>query len=196
MFSQSLKRKIVGIALGLIILMVATSILSFLMARKVSYLLDELTNKYIPAYGHLARTDIRSLERALALRQMVIAKMQTPTDDAGYSERLRVFQNKGPEIDQEAQAARKLIGSIINDVNTPSDNVELTRIDSRIEGAVTDLRRHMDEEGAQLLGQLEASPPLLAVDQTNVGISKIIDEVQWLPPDPNDRSKVIEPEPD
>ena len=196
MFSQSLKRKIVGIALGLIVLMVATSILSFLMARKVGYLLDELTNKYIPAYGHLARTNVRSLERALALRRMVIAKMQTPADDGGYAERLQIFKNKGPEIDQEAQAARKLIASIIDDVNTPSDNVELTRIDSRIEGAVTDLRRHMDEEGAQLLGQLEASPPLLAVDQTNVGISKIIDEVQWLPPDPNDRSKVIEPEPD
>jgi len=36
----------------------------------------------------------------------------------------------------------------------------------------------------------------VSVDQTNVGINKIIHEVQWLPPDPNDRSKVIEPEPD
>ena len=36
----------------------------------------------------------------------------------------------------------------------------------------------------------------VSVDQTNVGIGKIIHEVQWLPPDPNDRSKVIEPEPD
>jgi hypothetical protein len=77
MFSQSIRRKIVGIALGLVVLMVATSILSMLMASRAGHLLDELTNKFVPAYGDLARANVRSLERALALRQMVIAKMQT-----------------------------------------------------------------------------------------------------------------------
>ena len=48
MFSQSIRRKIVGIALGLVILMIGTSILSTLMANRVSHLLDELTNKYCP----------------------------------------------------------------------------------------------------------------------------------------------------
>src|SRR5215831_13037961 len=62
MFWQSIKRKIVSIALGLIILMVITSVLSIIMANKVDYLLNELTTKYIAAYGHLARTNIRSLE--------------------------------------------------------------------------------------------------------------------------------------
>src|SRR5262249_61391147 len=53
MFRRSIRRKIVGIALGLVVLMVATSILSTIMAGKVGHLLDELSNKYIPAYGHL-----------------------------------------------------------------------------------------------------------------------------------------------
>jgi hypothetical protein len=57
MFSQSIRRKIVGIALGLVVLMIATSILSTLMANRVGHLLDELTNKYVPAYGDLARHD-------------------------------------------------------------------------------------------------------------------------------------------
>ena len=48
MFSQSIRRKIVGIALGLVVLMIATSILSTLMANRVGHLLDELTNKYVP----------------------------------------------------------------------------------------------------------------------------------------------------
>jgi hypothetical protein len=109
LFNQSIKRKIVGIALGLVILMVVTSIVSLVMANRVGSLLDELTNKYINAYGHLARTNVLSLERALALRRMVISKMQTPPDDAGYAERLQVYQNIGSEIDREAQAARKLI---------------------------------------------------------------------------------------
>jgi hypothetical protein len=84
MFSQSIRRKIIGIALGLVVLMVATSVLSMLMASRVGHLLDELTNKYVPAYRDLARANVRSLERALALRQMVIAKMQTPPDDAAF----------------------------------------------------------------------------------------------------------------
>ena len=37
MFSQSIRRKIVGIALGLVVLMIATSILSTLMANRVGH---------------------------------------------------------------------------------------------------------------------------------------------------------------
>jgi class 3 adenylate cyclase len=156
MFKKSIKRKIVGIALGLVILMVATSILSMLMAGTVGRLLDELTNKYIPAYGDLARADVRSLERAAALRRMVIAKMENPPDDAGYAAQLRLYQEKGPQVEQEAETARKLIGSIIDDVRTPSDDVALAHLDSRIEDAVSSLRRHLNEENTQILAQLDA----------------------------------------
>ena len=103
--------------------------------------LDELTNKYIAAYGDLARANVRSLEPALALRQMVLAKMQMPPDDVAYAERQRIFQSKDAEVDKEANAARKLIASIIGDTSSPSGNVALARIDSRIEAAVTDIRR-------------------------------------------------------
>src|SRR5215468_5419513 len=105
MFRRSIRRKIVGIAVGLVILMVATSALSMMMASRVGHLLDELTNRYIPAYGHLARANIRSLERALALRRMVIMKMQVPPDEAGYKVRLETFLAKDGEIEQETAAA-------------------------------------------------------------------------------------------
>jgi class 3 adenylate cyclase len=156
MFSQSIRRKIVGIALGLVVLMIATSILSTLMANRVGHLLDELTNKYVPAYGELVRSHVRSLERALALRQMVIAKMQTPPDDAAFAQRLQIYRTKDAEVTEEAEAARKLIGSIIEDTSTPSDNVALALIDGRIEAAVTDVRRLMNEENSRLISQLEA----------------------------------------
>ena len=64
-------------------------------------LLDELTNKYIPAYGDLARVDIRSLERALTLRRMIIAKMQTPPDEASAAAHLKAFEEKGPEVQRD-----------------------------------------------------------------------------------------------
>jgi hypothetical protein len=36
----------------------------------------------------------------------------------------------------------------------------------------------------------------MTVDQTNLSATKIIHEVRWLPPDPNDKSIEIQPEPD
>jgi hypothetical protein len=40
--------------------------------------------------------------------------------------------------------------------------------------------------------------PSVAIDATTreLSLKKIIHEVRWLPPDPNDRSTVTEPEPD
>src|SRR5215475_8842125 len=107
MFRKSIKQKIVGIAAGLIVLAVITSGLSMIMAARVGHLLDELSHRYVPAYGNLARADIRSLERALALRQMVIAKMESTPDEASYAAHLKTFQSLDPEVDREAQAARK-----------------------------------------------------------------------------------------
>jgi class 3 adenylate cyclase len=156
MLRPSIRRRILGIALGLIVLMAITSVLSTVMTRKIAHQLDELTTKYVEAYGHLARMNIRSMEQALALRRMVIAKMQSPPDDAGFADRQKIYETKGQEIDQEAQAARALINAIIEDVSTDSDNARLGRIDDRIETVDNDLRRYLSEESKRMLPLLEA----------------------------------------
>lgn len=155
-FNQSIRRKIVGIALGLIVLMLVTSILSMVMSSQVGVLLDELTNRYIPAYSHLARANIRSLERALALRRMVMTRMEAPSDEEAYAARLREFEESDRRIEEEAEAARKLINAIIDDPRTYSDNAALGRIDIRIDTAVTELRRDLNESHAKLLKQVDA----------------------------------------
>jgi len=170
--------------MGLVILMVATSVLSMVMASEVGHLLDELSNKYIPAYGHLARANIRSLERSLAMRRMVIAKMQNPPDEASFTERLQIYQQTQNKVEEEADAARKLIASIIDDVSTPSDNVALTRIDTNIDNAVNELHRHLDRENAQLMSQLEAKDfvearnTLTRTDQARDEFNQRIDQIR------------------
>ena len=156
MFRKSIKQKIVGIAAGLIVLAVITSSLSMIMAARVGHLLDELTNRYVPAYGDLVRANVRSLERGLKVRQMIIAKMESPPDQASYAADLKAFQSINPEIDREAQAARKHIAAIIDDPSTPSDNAALGRLDDRIDTAVNELRERLDERDAILLKQLDA----------------------------------------
>lgn len=155
-FNQSIRRKIVGIALGLIVLMLVTSILSMVMSSQVGVLLDELTNRYIPAYGNLARANIRSLERSVALRRMVMMKMQEASDEEAYAARLKEFEEADRRIEEETSGARKLINAIIDDPRTPSDNAALARIEARIETSVAELRRDMNEDHARLLKQVDA----------------------------------------
>jgi hypothetical protein len=59
--------------------MAITAILSLIWVRLVEHRIQDLANSYIPAHGHLARTNIRSLERALAMRCVLIEKIQIPS---------------------------------------------------------------------------------------------------------------------
>src|SRR5882757_275718 len=152
----TIRKRILGIALGLIFLMAITSALSTVMTRKIAHQLDELSSKYVEAYGHLARMNVRSLEQSLALQRMVIVKMQSPPDNAGFADRQKIYEAKGLEIEQEAQAARTLINAIIEDTSTESDNARLGRIDDRIEHVNGDLRRYLGAEYKRLLPLLEA----------------------------------------
>jgi adenylate cyclase len=156
MIKQSIKRRIVSIAVGLVFLMMATSLLSMVMVGRVGHLLDELTERYIPTNASLTRISILSLERALALRRMVIAKIQEPPDESGFKARKDSYEAKSAEVEREAQEAHRFINAIINDKSTPSDNAALARIDSRIDSLLTDARRYLREASAELVSQLEA----------------------------------------
>lgn len=156
MLRPTIRKRILGIALGLIFLMAATSALSVVMTRKIAHQLDELSSKYIEAYGHLARMNVRSLEQALALRRMVLARTQSPPDEAAFAARQKVYEAKGEDVEEEARAARALINAIIDDDSTSSDSARLGRIDEQIQNVVTDLRRYLGEEHKRLLTVLNA----------------------------------------
>ncbi len=184
MIKRSIRRRIVAIAVGLIVLMVATSVLSMVMVGRVGHLLDELTARYIPANAHLTRANIMSLERALALRRMVIAKMQEPPDETGYKFQKQLYDAKDAEVDSDAQAARKLINEIIDDTSTPSDNAALARIDSRIDSLMSESRQHLEQESEDLLSELDAREfsavrrSLARVDSLRDQLSEKIDAVR------------------
>ena len=156
MMRSSIRRQILGIAVGLIILMVIVSALSTAMTRKVAHQLDELTTKYVEANNHLARMQTQSLGRSLELRRMVIAKTQSPPDEAGFAERKQRYEAAGVAIEQEAGAVHGLINAIIDDLTTDSDNAALGRIDSRIEDTNKDILHYLDEEHDRLFPLLEA----------------------------------------
>ncbi len=156
MLRPTIRKRILGIAIGLIFLMAITSALSTVMTRRIAHQLDELSGKYVEAYGHLARMNVRSLEQALAARRMMIGKMQSPPDEPFVAEQRKIYEAKGQELDREAQQARALINAIIDDPSTASDNAQLGRIDDRVERVISDLHRFLGEEYQRLLMLLEA----------------------------------------
>jgi len=72
MIRLSIRRKIMGIAVALIVLMAITSVMTVVLVMQVGTRIEELTYSYMPAYGDLARANIRSLERALAIRRIIV----------------------------------------------------------------------------------------------------------------------------
>jgi adenylate cyclase len=176
MIRASIRKKIMGVAVTLIILMVVTAILSMAFVVHVGNRLDNIANGFIPAYGHLARTNIRSLERALALRRMVIERITSPSSDAALAEIRLVFEAKGAEMEQEAQAARNVINGLIEKGGTIIEAPALARIESRIEAAMDILRRHLNVEIAQLLAQLDTGN-VKAIDASLDRVDVLRDEL-------------------
>src|SRR6185503_18316434 len=143
MIRLSIRRKIMGIAIALIVLMTITAILSMAWVIEVGARLQELTNGYIPAYGSLARTNIRSLERSLALRRSVIEEIQSPSSDKIVDIR-KEFDAKGIEVEREAQAARALIHDLTEKGETFGNATALARLETRIDSAMADTRRELN----------------------------------------------------
>lgn len=145
-----------GIAVTLIVLMAVTALLSMVSVMQVSARLDELTSSYIPAYGHLARANIRSVERSLELRRMVIEQIRSPAGSDRMTAIRKVFETKGADVEQEAEAARALINGLIQKGMTFSDPTALARLDTRVENALNVSRRHLNTEIERMLPLLEA----------------------------------------
>jgi adenylate cyclase len=92
----------------------------------------------------------------VALRRMVMLKMQGSSDEEAYAARLKEFEEADRKIDEEAESARNLINAIIDDTTTPSDNAALARIETRIETALIELRHEMDVAHKKLLEEVNA----------------------------------------
>ena len=176
MIRLSIQRKIMGIAVVLIVLMAVTAVLSMVSVMQVGERLEELTHSYIPAYGDLARANIRSVERGLALRRMVIEKMKSSSSAERLAAIRSAFDAKGAEGIRETQAALALIHGLIERKSAFGDTTALARLESRIDSAVSDSRRHLNDEIERLLPLLD-SGDANAIDDTLTRVDALRDEM-------------------
>jgi class 3 adenylate cyclase len=155
MFRLSIRRKIMGIAVTLIVLMAVTSVLTVVLVMQVGTRIEELTYSYMPAYGDLARANIRSLERALSFRRIIIEKLQSPDDSGQYTALRNRYEALGGQVELEILAARALIRALIEKGPAFGDASTLSQFESRIDNINDDSRRRLVAENKRLLAVLD-----------------------------------------
>jgi adenylate cyclase len=144
-----------GIAVVLIVLMAITAVLTVVLVMQVGARIEELTYSYVPAYGDLARANIRSLERALSIRRIIIEKLQSPNDNDQYMALRNRYEALGGQVEQEILAARALIHGLIEKGPAFGDATTLSQFETRIDAINDDSRRRLNTENNRLLAVLD-----------------------------------------
>jgi class 3 adenylate cyclase len=156
MIRLSIRRKIMGIAVTLIALMAITAVLTVVLVTQVGTRIEELTYSYMPAYGDLARANIRSLERALTIRRIIIEKLQSPADNGQYTALRNRYDALGGQVELEILAARALLHGLLEKGPAFGDASALSQFETRIDAINDDSRRHLNAENDRLLKVLDA----------------------------------------
>jgi adenylate cyclase len=185
MIRLSIRRKIMGIAVTLIVLMAVTAVWTVVLVMQVGTRIEELTYSYMPAYGDLARANIRSLERALSLRRLIIEKMMRSPDDSGQYTALRNrYDALGGQVELEILAARAVIHGLIEKGPAFGDASTLSQFESRIDAINDDSRRRVIAENKRLLAVLDSgdkkalAEEMERIDELRDELSRKLDSVR------------------
>jgi class 3 adenylate cyclase len=172
----SIRNKIMGIAVTLVALMVVTAVWTVVLVMQVGSRIEEFAYSYVPAYGDLARANIRSLERGLTVRRIVIDKLQSPEDSSRQTALRDRYESLGTQVELEILAARALIRGLIAKGSAIGELSTLSQFESRIEAINDDTRRHIDAETRRLLAALDAGDEK-ALDEEIDRVDELRDEL-------------------
>lgn len=132
--------KVFSVAMLLLLLAGGVAWINANQARQVRSLVLNVVDVYVPAYGALARANVRSVEESAFLRRLILAEARHQ-GAAATIERLRASTDqKGRDADKELATARTLIRGAIGDAINFGDNVALGRLETRLELMEADRR--------------------------------------------------------
>src|SRR5580692_8217618 len=125
--------KIFSIAVGLLILMGTAALISLRMTKTVDDQLKILDGNYFPAYVAMVQGNVHSLKESMYVRRLVIAFSETPRDGDKIAKLRTEIADNAKTSDSDLAEARVLINRQIADPIDFNDNVELARLDTRLE---------------------------------------------------------------
>jgi class 3 adenylate cyclase len=137
--------KIAAVVLVLVGLVGTVAWINARSARHVESLIENVQKTYVPAYGALARANVRLLEEGLFARRWLYAKAQATGDETLTLKLKQGIAEKSREADSELKDARTFIQEEIADPTSFGDKLELARLDTELNFLQ---RRHGEYEAA------------------------------------------------
>ncbi|RYD95584.1 MAG: hypothetical protein EOP61_19505, partial [Sphingomonadales bacterium] len=134
--------KILGIAVGLLLLTMIAALTVLRMTQKVDDQLAVISRYYFPAYSSLAQANNHSLAESALIRREMLAFAEVPRNPAKIADLGRRAAAVAADSDAEIASARRLINAQINDTLDFDDNVALARLDTRVEFLQQQRRRY------------------------------------------------------
>jgi class 3 adenylate cyclase len=147
--------KIFAIAAGLLVLMAGATLLMVRMSRDLGNELEFFAETYLPSYAAIARANVRSVERALVLRQVVIASTDTTTTAERRQALREQFAELGRRAEEEVALARARLGERLARPGGFDDVVAVARLDTRLGRLSEEHRGRYEELASKLLEALD-----------------------------------------
>lgn len=128
---NSIGLKIFSIISLIVFLMVGITLMNLRVQGQVSDALDRVSNRYIVAYGALARANVRSLEQAMYLRGLIIKRFLLKTDVTA-KEIDDELERNGQKFQEEMTLAHTNIAYELAEKDLFADAATMARIDERV----------------------------------------------------------------
>lgn len=147
----SIGNAIFALAGLLIALMAIVAAINSTLSQRVGTLIGTINETYVPAYGHLARAHVRSVEQSLALRQAAIDVLVHGGRELDAL--LAAEAAAGHAVAQELAGASRLIRDRTAQADGVEDRVLLGRLDAQIEETLRGRNTYARQQ-SELVGAL------------------------------------------
>ena len=142
--------KILGVAVGLLLLTMVAALSVLRMTEKVDDQLAVISRYYFPAYASLAQANSRSLAESAYIRREMLALDEVPRDAAKIADLQQRAAAAAIDSDAKIALSRRLLNQQIGDALDFDDDVALARLDTHIE-FLQEERRQYEAVHARLL---------------------------------------------
>src|SRR4051794_22426581 len=154
----SIGLKIFTVALVVLVMMGAVTVLTAIMAASVNRELGVVAHGYIETYAALARVHILSLERSLYIRQLYI-NVRDGEGSTSDADLLRLADEAAARAGDELEAARRFVRQELDAGSGLRDPVALSRIDTLLEVLVNQRERLAKSQHALMQAMTETAEP-------------------------------------
>ena len=148
--------KIFAVALSLLLLMAAVVVVGLRLFEQVGVQLQNVVQDYLPIYGAVGEANVHSLDQAMALRRVVIRKLDRPVGSEAPAASREPVARAGNAASEAVVRARRLVAQRLAEPGAFEDVIAVARLDARLEAAA-ELQTEYDSRWPQAIDRLEAA---------------------------------------